>query len=103
MFNNKKKYAEYIKFLKNLGLLELQIRNDSTTDQLIDVAPFLSNIGLNKLSFLKAYEDKCSIRYADIKTFNFFVNDLPEVEEKRIAYGVCSILGCYDAANVFIV
>lgn len=96
-----RKFTNQQEFLQFIASQRMPQRQDSTNQQLSDVQSLLAHLNLN-LSSLNKFEALGTngvIPYPDV--FEAITVDFEVLNEKGFIYAVSSLVGCYDAADLF--
>jgi len=96
-----RKYTNQQDFLQFVASQHIPQRQDSTTQQLSDVISLFEHLNLN-LPLLNTFEpvnNKGVIPYLSV--FKNLTVDFEVPNEKGFIYAVSSLVGCYDAADLF--
>lgn len=96
-----RKFTNQQEFLQFIASQRIPQRQDSTNQQLSDVQSLLAHLNLNlpSLNKFEALGTNGVIPYPDV--FETLTVDFEVPNERGFIYAISSLVGCYDAADLF--
>ena len=96
-----RKFTNQQDFLQFVASQRIPQRQDSTNQQLSDVQSILAHLNLNlpSLNKFESVSTKGVIPFPDV--FETLAVDFEVPNERGFIYAIASLVGCYDAADLF--